>query len=64
MTKTRTDPGLVAAIKAAKGLGNLAKIVGVSDAAASQWRRIPTEHIRTIAAATRLSRRKLRPDLY
>lgn len=54
------------AIKAAGGLGALAKTIGVSPQAVDKWRRkgVPAERVLAIEAATGVSRHDLRPDVY
>jgi TorA maturation chaperone TorD len=58
------DPGLDAAIRAAGGVGELARRLGVSQPSVSGWKRIPAERIARVEAATGLTRAALRPDLY
>lgn len=58
------DPGLDAAIRAAGGVGELARRLGVSQPSVSGWKRIPAERISAVEAATGLKRDQLRPDLY
>jgi pyruvate kinase len=42
----------------------IAAAVGISRAAVSQWRRVPEKHVAVVAKLTRISRKRLRPDLY
>jgi TorA maturation chaperone TorD len=58
------DPGLDAAIRAAGGVGELARRLGVSQPSVSGWKRIPAERIAAAEAATGLKRDQLRPDLF
>lgn len=58
------DPGLDAAIRAAGGVGELARRLGVSQPSVSGWKRIPAERIAAVEAATGLRRDQLRPDLF
>lgn len=61
---SRTDPGLAAAIQKAGGIGALAALIGVSMQAASKWTTIPPARVEAVAAALKISRHTLRPDLY
>jgi TorA maturation chaperone TorD len=58
------DSGLDAAIRAAGGVSELARRIGISQPSVSNWTRIPAERIAAVEAATNLSRATLRPDLY
>jgi hypothetical protein len=58
------DEGLQLAIKTAGGLRPLARELGMSMQALSEWRRVPADRILQVEAVTNVSRRKLRPDLY
>jgi TorA maturation chaperone TorD/DNA-binding transcriptional regulator YdaS (Cro superfamily) len=58
------DSGLDEAIRAAGGVGVLAKKIGISQPSVSNWSRVPTERILSVEAATGVSRAILRPDLY
>jgi DNA-binding transcriptional regulator YdaS (Cro superfamily) len=58
------DPGLRLAIEAAGSVTALAKLIGMSQQALSEWRRVPAHRIRQIEAATGIAREQLRPDLY
>jgi len=49
---------------AAGGPSRVARMVGVSRSAVSQWSRIPIEHVLAIEAATGIPREELRPDVY
>jgi DNA-binding transcriptional regulator YdaS (Cro superfamily) len=42
----------------------LAKSLGVTPGAISQWRRVPSERVLEVEAATGIPRHTLRPDLY
>src|SRR3712207_6703953 len=61
--KTRKG-GLDHAIRAAGGIGALARALGISQPAVSNWQRIPAERVLAVEALTGLSRSVLRPDLY
>lgn len=58
------DPGLNEAIKAAGGVSELARRIGISQPSVSNWNRIPAERVLEIEAVTGVSRVVLRPDLY
>jgi DNA-binding transcriptional regulator YdaS (Cro superfamily) len=58
------SPGLTRAIETAGSMGKLARILGISQQAVSQWREVPTRHIIAIERATGVPREVLRPDLY
>jgi TorA maturation chaperone TorD len=58
------EGGLDEAIRAAGGIGALARALGISQPAVSTWRRVPAERVLSIEALTGVSRAVLRPDLY
>jgi len=58
------DPGLDEAIRAAGGVSELARKIGISQPSVSNWSRVPAERVLTVEAATGVSRTALRPDLY
>src|SRR5437588_7628430 len=58
------DPGLSEAIHAAGGVSELARRIGISQPSVSNWDKIPAERVLAIEAATGISRKMLRPDLY
>ncbi len=58
------DPGLDEAIRAAGGVGALARKIGISQPSVSNWSRIPAERVASVEAATGVNRGILRPDLY
>jgi TorA maturation chaperone TorD len=58
------DVGLDEAIRAAGGVGALARKIGISQPSVSNWSRIPAERVLAIEAATGVDRSVLRPDLY
>ena len=58
------DTGLDEAIRAAGGVGALARRIGISQPSVSNWSRVPAERVLTIEAATGVDRSVLRPDLY
>jgi TorA maturation chaperone TorD len=59
-----SDPGLREAIRAAGGVSELARRVGLSQPSISNWSRIPAERVLAVEAATGIARTVLRPDLY
>lgn len=58
------DPGLVRAIDKAGGVAELARKIGIAQPSVSNWSRIPAQRVIAVEAATGISRRELRPDLY
>ena len=58
------DMGLDEAIRAAGGVGALARKIGISQPSVSNWGRIPAERVLAVEAATGVDRSVLRPDLY
>jgi DNA-binding transcriptional regulator YdaS (Cro superfamily) len=58
------EEGLQRAIKAAGGIRALARLLGMSMQALSQWNRIPAERLLQVESVTKVPREKLRPDLY
>lgn len=56
--------GLDLAIRAAGGIGALARGLGISQPAVSNWRRVPAERVLAVEAFTGVSCSALRPDLY
>jgi TorA maturation chaperone TorD len=58
------DIGLDQAIRAAGGVGALARKLGISQPSVSNWLRVPADRIVAVEAATGISRQVLRPDLY
>jgi TorA maturation chaperone TorD len=58
------ESGLEAALRAAGGVGALARSLGISQPAVSNWQRIPAERVLAVEALTGVSRSVLRPDLY
>ncbi len=58
------EDGLEQAIQAAGGVGALARALGISQPAVSNWLKIPAERVLAVAALTGLKRSVLRPDLY
>jgi DNA-binding transcriptional regulator YdaS (Cro superfamily) len=60
------EKALEDAIKFAGGVGALAEELGISQAAVSQWERVPPLQVIAVEKATkgRVTRYKLRPDIY
>jgi TorA maturation chaperone TorD len=58
------DPGLSEAIRAAGGVGELARQIGISQPSVSNWIRVPAERVVPVEAITGIDRAVLRPDLY
>ncbi len=58
------EGGLDHAIRAAGGIGALARALGLSQPAISDWHRIPAERVLAVEALTGVHRTALRPDLY
>jgi DNA-binding transcriptional regulator YdaS (Cro superfamily) len=58
------DDGLQQAIAKMGSANALAKALGMSAQAFSEWKRIPSHRILQVEAITGIKREKLRPDLY
>jgi TorA maturation chaperone TorD len=58
------DQGLAEAIRAAGGVGALARRIGIAQPSVSNWSRIPAERVIAVEDATGVNRTVLRPDLY
>jgi TorA maturation chaperone TorD len=58
------DTGLNEAIRAAGGVGALARKLGIAQPSVSNWTRVPADRVLAVEAATRIDRTALRPDLY
>ena len=58
------DQGLEDAIRAAGGVGPLARSIGISQPSVSNWSRVPAERVLSVEKATGIDRAVLRPDLY
>jgi molybdopterin-guanine dinucleotide biosynthesis protein B len=58
------DVGLHEAIQAAGGVTELARRIGIAQPSVSNWDRVPADRVIAVEAATGVSRRRLRPDLY
>jgi len=59
-----SEVGLQQAIRAAGGVTELARRIGVSQPSVSNWRRVPAERVLAVETVTGVSRAVLRPDLY
>ena len=57
------DPGTMLAIRKAGGVGQLARLAGVSKPSVSKWNTVPRERAPAIAAALGLKPEQIRPDL-
>lgn len=58
------DSGLEEAIRAAGGITELARRIGISQPSVSNWDRVPAGRLLSVEAATGVPRAILRPDLY
>ncbi len=58
------EAGLQKAIEAAGGVSALARALDLSQPTVSAWRRVPSERVLSVEAATGVERSQLRPDLY
>jgi TorA maturation chaperone TorD len=58
------DAGLDEAIRAAGGVGALARKIGISQPSVSNWSHVPAERVLSVEAVTGVSRVTLRPDLF
>src|SRR5689334_8373081 len=58
------DSGLNEALRAAGGVSELARKIGISQPSLSNWTRVPADRVRAVEAATGVGRTILRPDLY
>ena len=58
------DSGLLAALQAAGGERQLARLMGVSQQAVNKWRSIPINRVLAAESATGIPREQLRPDFF
>lgn len=58
------EPGLELAIRAAGGVSELARRLGISQPSVSNWSKVPAERVAAVEAITGIQRTDLRPDLY
>ena len=56
--------GLQKAIEAAGGMAALARQLGITVQAVSQWTQVPADRVVAVSRATHVSPTVLRPDLY
>jgi TorA maturation chaperone TorD len=59
-----SDPGLEQAVRAAGGITELARRIGISQPSVSNWERVPAGRVVAVEVATGVPREVLRPDLY
>jgi DNA-binding transcriptional regulator YdaS (Cro superfamily) len=62
--KREIDDGLRQAVEAAGSFKALARALGMSLQALSEWKRVPAHRILQVEAVTGVCRTKLRPELY
>jgi TorA maturation chaperone TorD len=58
------DVGLDEAVRAAGGVSELARKIGIAQPSVSNWTRIPAERVLAVEQVTGVDRKILRPDLY
>jgi TorA maturation chaperone TorD len=58
------DQGLSEALRAAGGISELARRLGIAQPSVSNWVRVPSERVLAVESATGVRREVLRPDLY
>jgi TorA maturation chaperone TorD len=58
------DQGLEQAIRTAGGVRELSRLLGISQPAVSNWKRVPADRILQVEAVTGVPRAVIRPDLY
>ncbi|XYD07449.1 Cro/CI family transcriptional regulator [Methylobacterium sp. NMS12] len=58
------DPSLQRAFKSRGDAIRVARALGISPQAVSQWRRIPPLRVLDVERVTKIPRQQLRPDLY
>jgi TorA maturation chaperone TorD len=63
-TNVMREPGLNEAIRAAGGVSQLARRLGISQPSVSNWERVPAERLAAVEEATGIDRAQLRPDLF
>lgn len=52
------------AVKGAGGVAALARKLGISQPAISQWDRVPVERVKAVSEITGMSPHQLRPDIF
>lgn len=63
-TPDTPEQALTDAKKAVKGGHALARLLGLTPSAVTQWKVVPDRRVLAVEAATKVSRHRLRPDLY
>jgi TorA maturation chaperone TorD len=58
------ETGLDEAIRAAGGVSELARRLGIAQPSVSNWQRVPAERVAAVEEATGVDRTRLRPDLF
>jgi TorA maturation chaperone TorD len=58
------DPGLEQVIQTAGGIRGLSRLLGISQPAISNWKRVPADRILQVESVTGVPRAVIRPDLY
>jgi TorA maturation chaperone TorD len=58
------EPGLEEAIRAAGGVSELARRLGIAQPSVSNWERVPAERVASVEDVTGVDRARLRPDLF
>jgi len=58
------EPGLEEAIRAAGGVSELARRLGIAQPSVSNWERVPAERVASVEQVTGVDRVRLRPDLF
>ena len=58
------DPGLEQVIRTAGGVRGLSRLLGISQPAISNWKRVPADRILQAESVTGVPRAVIRPDLY
>jgi len=58
------DQGLTEAIRAAGGVSELARRIGISQPSVSNWNRVPADRVVLVEKETGIARQILRPDLF
>jgi TorA maturation chaperone TorD len=58
------DPGLEQVIRTAGGVRGLSRLLGISQPAISNWKRVPADRILQVESLTGVPRAIIRPDLY
>jgi DNA-binding transcriptional regulator YdaS (Cro superfamily) len=56
--------GLKAAIETVGGIRELARLLGITHQAITQWDKVPAERMLEIEQVTGVARERLRPNLY